>query len=44
MKSILHNGLDRQLELEEPPDRPPLHHSNIRGTDYFNPQEEKSSC
>jgi transposase len=44
MKSILHNGLDRQLELEGPPDRPPLHHSNIRGTDYFNPQEEKSSC
>jgi transposase len=44
MKSILHHGLDRQLDLEGPPDRPPLHHSNIRGTDYFNPQEEQPLC
>jgi len=44
MKSILRTGLDRQLELEGPSDRPPLHHSNIRGTDYFIPEEEQPSC
>jgi transposase len=44
IKSILKTGLDRQAELETLPDRPPILHSNIRGTDYFNPQEEQSSC
>jgi transposase len=43
MKSILNTGLDRQLEAEPQLDRPPLQHPNIRGTDYFNPQE-KPSC
>ena len=43
VKSILHTGLDRQPSLELPPDRPPIHHANIRGTDYFNTQE-KPSC
>jgi transposase len=43
MKSILNTGLDRQAVLEAPPDRPPIHHSNIRGTDYFNSQEEQPS-
>ncbi len=42
VKSILKTGLDRQLELEPPLDRPPIQHANIRGTDYFNPQEEPS--
>ena len=42
VKSILKTGLDRQLELEPPLDRPPIQHPNIRGTDYFNPQEEPS--
>ena len=42
VKSILHTGLDRQLSLELPPDRPPIQHTNIRGTDYFNNQEEPS--
>ena len=41
IKSILHTGLDRQPEPEVPiPQRPPLFHSNVRGTDYFNSQEE----
>jgi transposase len=44
MKSILKTGLDRQAEVEAPPDRPPLVHSNVRGTDYFNPQEEQPLC
>jgi transposase len=44
IKSILRNGLDRQAELLPPPERPPLFHSNIRGNDYFNPEEEQPSC
>jgi transposase len=40
VKSILHTGLDRQLTLEQPPDRRPILHNNVRGTDYFNPEEE----
>ena len=36
VKSILHTGLDRQQSLELLPDRPPIQHVNIRGTDYFN--------
>ena len=43
VKSILRTGLDRQLQAELPLDRPPIQHTNIRGTDYFNPQE-KPSC
>jgi transposase len=42
VKSILHTGLDRQPSLELPPDQPPIQHPNIRGTDYFNSQEEPS--
>lgn len=42
VKSILHTGLDRQQSLELPSDRPPIQHANIRGTDYFNSQEEPS--
>ena len=42
VKSILHTGLDRQQVLDLPPDRPPIQHANIRGTDYFNSQEEPS--
>ena len=42
VKSILRTGLDRQSQPEPPPDRPPLQHPNIRGTDYFNSQEEPS--
>jgi len=44
VNSILRTGLDRQAELAPAPDRPPLQHSNIRGTDYFNPQEEQPLC
>jgi len=40
VKSILRTGLDRQLTLDSPPDRRPIDHDNIRGTDYFNTQEE----
>ena len=40
VKSILATGLDRQLTLDSPPDHAPIHHDNIRGTDYFNPEEE----
>lgn len=40
VKSILHTGLDRQLLLDSPPDRAPIEHTNIRGTDYFNNEEE----
>ena len=40
VKSILATGLDRQLTLDSPADRPPIEHDNIRGTDYFNNQEE----
>ena len=43
VKSILNTGLDRQLQAELPLDRPPIQHTNIRGTAYFNPQE-KPSC
>ena len=42
VKSILRTGLDRNPEPEPAPDRPPLQHTNIRGTDYFNSQEEPS--
>jgi len=42
VKSILNTGLDRQLQPELPLDRPPIQHTNIRGTGYFNPQEEPS--
>jgi transposase len=42
VKSILRTGLDRQQSLELPPDRPPIQHTNIRGTDYFNSQEDPS--
>ena len=41
VKSILQTGLDRQLKLDLPPDRLPIQHANIRGTDYFNPEEEQ---
>ncbi len=41
VKSILQTSLDRQLTLDMPPDRPPIQHANIRGTDYFNPEEEQ---
>jgi transposase len=45
VKSILKTSLDRQAELTPPPEKPPLHHSNVRGTDYFNPKEEEQpSC
>jgi transposase len=40
VKSILATGLDRQLTLDSPPDRHPIEHANIRGTDYFNDEEE----
>lgn len=43
VKSILKKGLDRQGTLDSPPDRPPIQHANIRGTDYFN-QEELPLC
>jgi len=42
VKSILRTGLDRKPEPDSAPDRPPLQHTNIRGTDYFNSQEEPS--
>jgi transposase len=41
VKSILQTSLDRQLPLDLPLDRPPIQHANIRGTDYFNPEEEQ---
>lgn len=44
IKSILKTSLDRQAELESPPDRAPLLHSNVRGTDYFNTEEQQSLC
>ena len=40
VKSILNTGLDRQTEPEPLLDRAPIQHPNIRGTDYFNSQEE----
>jgi len=40
VKSILGTGLDRQLTLDSPPDHAPIEHANIRGTDYFNNEEE----
>jgi hypothetical protein len=43
MKSILKTGLDRQSEPAPLADLPPLDHPNIRGTLYFNSQEEQSS-
>ena len=42
VKSILRTSLDRQLQLQPSLERPPIQHANIRGTDYFNPQEEPS--
>jgi transposase len=36
VKSILNTSLDRQTDLELQPDRSPIQHPNIRGTDYFN--------
>ena len=44
VKSILQTGLDRQPELPPPAERLPLFHSNVRGTDYFNNEEEQPSC
>jgi transposase len=44
VKSILKKGLDRQGTLDSSPDRPPIQHANIRGTDYFNSQEELPLC
>ena len=35
IKSILQHGLDRAYARERPPERPPIHHDNIRGTDYY---------
>ena len=40
VKSILRTSLDRQLTLNVPPDHHPIDHDNIRGTDYFNNEEE----
>ena len=41
VKSILRTGLDRQLTLDDASaQRAPIHHDNIRGTDYFNNEEE----
>ena len=40
VKSILHTGLDRQFALDAPSDRAPILHDNVRGTDYFNTEEE----
>jgi transposase len=40
VKSILNTGLDRQSEPQPQLERPPIQHPNIRGTDYFNSQEE----
>jgi len=40
VKSILQTGLDRQLTLDAPPDRAPILHDNVRGTEYFNTEEE----
>ena len=44
IKSILKTSLDRQEELAPPPDRAPLFHANVRGTDYFNQEEQQSLC
>jgi transposase len=44
IKSILRTGLDRHADPVAPPERPPLLHSNIRGNDYFNLEEEQPSC
>ncbi len=44
MKSILMKGLDGQSVADSSPDRPPIQHTNIRGTDYFNSQEELPLC
>jgi len=35
IKSILQHGLDRAYARERSPERPPIHHDNIRGTDYY---------
>lgn len=40
VKSILRTGLDRQLTLDAPSDHAPILHDNVRGTDYFNTEEE----
>ena len=42
VKSILGAGLDRQAEPEPAPDRTPIQHPNIRGTDYFKTPEAPS--
>jgi transposase len=44
IKSILNTSLDRQSEPEPAAERPPILHSNIRGTAYFNFEEEQPSC
>ena len=35
IKSILQHGLDRACAPDQPPEGPPIHHGNIRGTDYY---------
>ena len=35
IKSILQHGLDRAYAHDQPPEGPPIHHGNIRGTDYY---------
>lgn len=35
IKSILQHGLDRAYAHDPPPEGPPIHHGNIRGTDYY---------
>ncbi len=42
VKSILGASLDREVEPEPAPDRGPIQHPNIRGTDYFKTPEAPS--
>ena len=35
IKSILQHGLDRAYAHDKPPEGPPIHHRNIRGTGYY---------
>ena len=35
IKSILQHGLDRAYAHDKPPEGPPIHHGNIRGTGYY---------
>jgi transposase len=35
IKSILQHGLDRAYAQDKPAEAAPIHHSNIRGTDYY---------